>query len=68
MRHIQHNSVEQVEGYLQDALEITERLDPPEDLRVAFFNAVVALCSAKQVVMEDSDVSPVARGTMLGMR
>ena len=47
-----NNTPEQVEKYLADALALTEKLSPPEDLRVAVFENAVRLFSAKQIVME----------------
>ena len=48
----QNNTPEQVEQYLADALALTEKLSPPEDLRVAVFENAVRMFSAKQIVME----------------
>jgi hypothetical protein len=48
----QNNTPEQVEKYLEDALILTEKLAPPDDLRVAVFENAVRMFSAKQIVME----------------
>ena len=47
-----HNKPEQVREYLQTALDLTAELAPLEDLRVAFFEAAVGLCAAKQMVIQ----------------
>jgi hypothetical protein len=67
MRRIeeQHNTPEQVSGYLQTALGIIEGCDVPDDLREAAFTAVVNLVASKQLIFEQSAMIPdlgVARG------
>jgi uncharacterized protein YejL (UPF0352 family) len=51
-----NNTPEQVEQYLTDALALTDKLAPPDDLRVAVFENAIRMFSAKQIVMEQ--VSP----------
>jgi hypothetical protein len=48
----QHNTYDQVLEYLSDALQIVERLEPPDDLRAALFVQACGLFSAKQIVFE----------------
>jgi hypothetical protein len=43
MQKIHFNSPEDVHSYMSHALALTEQLDPPHGLRVAFFTAAVNL-------------------------
>lgn len=47
-----HNTPEQVREYLSAALELTEDLDPPADLRTAVFVKAADLFAAKQITVE----------------
>lgn len=49
---IQHNTPEQVAGYLDEALRIVTELEPPEDLREVAFGKAVDLLAAKQLMLE----------------
>lgn len=49
-----NNTREQVESYLRDALEVTEALEPPDDLRGITFAKAVDLFSSKQLVLEQT--------------
>jgi hypothetical protein len=51
-RDIPHNTPEQIDGYLSDALALVETQEVPEDLRVMFFAKAVELLAAKQIVVE----------------
>jgi hypothetical protein len=53
------NTAEQVEQYIRDALELTERLAPPDDLRQIVFAKAVDLGSSKQVTLEQVGASPL---------
>jgi hypothetical protein len=53
-REHQHNTPEQVEEYLAAALAAVEKLNPPEDLREAFFTSAVHLISNKQIIAEQA--------------
>jgi hypothetical protein len=56
MRRVEypHNTLEQVKGYLDDAVTIVAELDPPDDLRTAMFTEAARLLSAKHVTMEQA--------------
>jgi hypothetical protein len=51
-QEIPNNTLEQVKLYVQDALTLTDTLEPPDDLRAAVFTAAVNLISGKQIVMQ----------------
>lgn len=48
----QFNTIEQVEHYLVAALLLVEKVDPADDLRVAFFTKAADLLAGKQVFFE----------------
>lgn len=50
-QEIPNNTREQVVEYLRVALEVTDEIDPPADLREATFVAATNLVSGKQIVM-----------------
>jgi hypothetical protein len=50
-QELPNNTIEQVKQYVQDALTLTDTLEPPDDLRAAVFTAAVNLISGKQIVM-----------------
>jgi hypothetical protein len=58
---VQHNTPEQVRGYLERAWQIMEELGPPDDLRVVMFTQAVNLLASKQVFIEQP------QPTILGM-
>ena len=47
-----HNTTDEVEGWLGAAVDLVERLEVPDDLRVAAFSAAVGLLAAKQIFYE----------------
>jgi hypothetical protein len=49
MSELHHNTVEQVERYLRAALDLIDKLEPPEDLRVAAFQSAVNMVASKTV-------------------
>jgi hypothetical protein len=51
-QELPNNTIEQVKQYVQDALTLTETIDPPDDLRAAVFTAAVNLIASKQIVMQ----------------
>jgi hypothetical protein len=51
-QELPNNTLEQVKQYVQDALMLTDTLEPPDDLRAAVFTAAVNLISGKQIVMQ----------------
>jgi hypothetical protein len=57
----QHNSREQVEEYLRQALEVTDELAPPPELQAIVFAKAVDLISSKQVFYEQVNASPILR-------
>jgi hypothetical protein len=59
----QNNTNEQVLGYLTAALEITNEIDPPRELREVCFTKAVDLLASKQIVMEQ----PQQVGMPLGL-
>lgn len=61
---VPHNAPEQVRLYIEAALELTEALDPPDDLRSIVFLKAVDLLSAKQLFFEQS---PAAVGPMMAI-
>jgi hypothetical protein len=62
---VMQNTEEQVREALRSALDLTEELQPPEDLRVAAFVKAADLLSAKQVVL-DAAGGAVLPGSILG--
>lgn len=54
----QHNTAEQVEEYLAEALRVVESLDVPDALREVAFAKAVDLFSSKQVFFEQSPALP----------
>lgn len=47
-----HNTREQVERYLTDALQLVVELEPPDDLRGICLSKAVDLLSSKQIMYE----------------
>jgi hypothetical protein len=46
-----YNTAEQIEGYLRMALDVVEKVSPPDDLRQLAYGKAVDLFAAKTVVM-----------------
>lgn len=61
-QEVPHNTPEQVVSYLRAALELTEALDPPDDLRPTVFAKACDLFSAKQLLLEQP--APMGLPTM----
>jgi hypothetical protein len=59
IREHQHNTPEQVEQYLTDALAMVKKLDPPSDLREVCFEKAANLLSSKQIFAEQGPAVPV---------
>ena len=57
---LRHNAPEQVREYLRAALDLVEELNPPSDLRVAFFTKAVDLTAAKSLQIEQVDAGLAA--------
>ena len=53
-----HNTPEQVEQYVTQALELVEKVAPPDDLRSAVFAQACALFAGKQIVFEQVGALP----------
>jgi hypothetical protein len=51
-QELHHNTPEQVEQYIRDALGLVAKIHPPADLREAAFAQACALLSGKQIVYE----------------
>jgi hypothetical protein len=51
------NDVTETREYLRTALELVEELEPPDDLRVAFFTTAVNLVSQAQVFFEQHQIA-----------
>jgi len=54
-----HNTLEQVEGYVRDALALVERLEVPEDLREVAFGKCCDLIASKQLFYEQPQAMPL---------
>lgn len=65
---IPHNSPEQIEDYLRSALELVERLEVPDDLRVAAFTKAVDLFASKQLLLEQAPPLGVGGMEIPGLR
>lgn len=61
-REFYHFTPEQVEQAIVAALDMVERLDPPDDLRAAVFGHAVTMLGNKQVMHEQ--IAPL--GQVLG--
>jgi hypothetical protein len=57
-REFPHNTPQQAEEYIRGALELVEKVQPPEDLREVAFGKAVDLLSSKQIVYEQPAVVP----------
>jgi hypothetical protein len=55
----QHNTREQVKGYLETALELVGELEVDGDLKVACFEKAVDLVAGKQIVFEQAGFAGV---------
>ena len=51
-REIHHNTEDQCEQYVRRALDILERVDPPEDLRPAVFSVLAGFVASKQIFFD----------------
>lgn len=58
-QEVQHNTYDQVEHYLAQALSMVETLDPPSDLREIAFQQAVTLLAAKQIMLEQMQGAPL---------
>lgn len=63
IRTTRTNDSAEVESDLRDALDITKRLDPPDDLRVAVFEKAATLLTHR--IIEQVGASPLAAGAIL---
>ena len=55
-REHQFNTLEQVRGYLQAALDLVDELGPPDDLAPEFFAKAVDLLAQKHVFFETAQM------------
>jgi intracellular sulfur oxidation DsrE/DsrF family protein len=49
---VAHYTKQQAEEHLRDALDLVDKVGPPDDLRVVTFGKAVEMLSQKQIVVE----------------
>jgi uncharacterized protein YejL (UPF0352 family) len=57
---LSHYTKQQAEEHLADALQLVEKVDPPEDLRGIAFAKAVEMLSAKNIIAQP--VAPILGG------
>ena len=57
-QELYHNTPEQVEQYIRDAVQMVETIDPPADLRAPVFEKACDLLAGKQVIYEQVGALP----------